>query len=181
MSIYCWIDRPTRSKCQQTSCWVMTAVWMLWVCDFCLRSWWSFARRKAGWNILSYVSGINLLKFAFFKLENRMNMDENETLSESPEKIVHLFNPPSINFEHLPKICTPQALSEILMGHLQAWTLQAASPRWWIVSWILRCVVPQRSPWRRPKLWPDNYDILWPIMPSGARRNFESPNPALKF
>lgn len=52
------------------------------------------------------------------------------------------------------------------MGHLQAWTLQAASPRWWIVSWILRCVVPQRSPWRRPKLWPDNYDILWPIMPN---------------
>lgn len=42
-----------------------------------------------------------------------MNMDENETLSESPEKIVHLSSPPSINFEHLPKICTPQALSEI--------------------------------------------------------------------
>ena len=55
----------------------------------CLRSWWSFARRKAGWNILSYVSVLR-------ELENRMNMDENETLNQKVLKKLFISSTPQV-------------------------------------------------------------------------------------
>ncbi len=136
-----------------------------------LRSWWSFVRRKAGW-ISCPTWGESIfcsLLFSSWKIEWKWL---EETLSLS----LHVFElssakPPSCLGSFI--ILQVYGKSPSLMGpSLQASTLQAASPSWWIVSWILRCVVPRRSRWRRPKgTW-----RLWSLC-KGARNEVKGTEP----